>query len=286
MIKEKYSEGRINMICQLLQNESKNGTPKDYDVRIDELKIISRTSDPELFMTHEEFLRPESKSICIHLYDGNSKRCVKYMLLLQEEQTDQKRMDKEHKEVLAGIENTITEKISKEKMQWQFDLLEKENEELKSKIAHSENVIDDLQAQVDSRASKFTETIVSLAGTYLQNNPNALSGVPIIGGLLSGPAKDQNFNGQGENAEDKAASFERADATKSPERQIVEGVTALFGGYKPHVMAILGYMHKQPQAILTLHAALGLPDIGTDASAPNPVNNVETPSKVAAEAVV
>jgi len=183
IVKEAYSSTRVNLIYQLLKNEAENGTPKEYDVRVDDLKVVSRTTDPERFHGHEEFVLPETKSITINIYDGTSNRCTRYHLVLKEEEPT--------KQELSGIEKTINAKMLQERKNWEYDQLKKEYDELEEKLDDAEEYAEQLRQEVqhlkdekNKTSNRVTDTIINLAGVYLARNPNALNGIPLLGGLL------------------------------------------------------------------------------------------------------
>lgn len=185
VIKDKYSDTKINLIYQMLLGEKEAGNLKEYDIRIDDLKVVSRTSDPERFFAHEDFIQENTRNVTVCLYDGASRRCTRYMLLLSEE-------DPQH-QTLSGIERTISEKIVLERDKWEFEQLKTRYEEQTQQLRESEEYhgqlqerIRELEAEKASRPNKITDTIIGLAGMYLSKNPNALNGIPIIGGLLGG----------------------------------------------------------------------------------------------------
>ena len=136
IIKEVYSSTRVNLIYQLLRNEADNGTPKEYDVRVDELKVVSRTSDPERFHGHEEFVLPETRSVIINIYDGTSNRCNRYNLLLREEDPSQQE--------LSGIEKSINTKMLQERKKWEFDKLKEDYDDLKEQLGEAEEYAEQL----------------------------------------------------------------------------------------------------------------------------------------------
>lgn len=190
LAKEMYSANRVNLIYQLLKNEADNGTPKEYDVKVDELKVVSRTSDPERFYSHEEFVLPETRNITINIYDSKSHRCTRYILLLREEEPS--------KQELSGIEKSINTKMLQERKKWEYDQLKKEYDDLKEQLDESEEYadalktkIDQLEAEKSNKSNKITDTIIGLAGVLLASKPNALSGIPLIGDLLGGSKEKQ-----------------------------------------------------------------------------------------------
>ena len=100
IVKEKYTANRINLIYQMLCNDVQQGQPREYDIKVDELKVVQRTNDPETFHLHEDFVQPETRTITINLYDGNSRRCTKYQLYFGDSIPNENT-------TLSGIENTI-----------------------------------------------------------------------------------------------------------------------------------------------------------------------------------
>lgn len=188
IVKEAYSANRINLIYQLLKNEAENKQPKDYDVRIDELKVVSRTADPERFFDHEDFILADTRSVTINIYDGMSNRCTRYNLILKEEPS---------KDGLAGIEQAVTTQIAQERSKWEYDRLKKDYEDKVQQLEEAEQYHRDLEEEIarmreekNKSSNKLTETIVGLAGVYLSQNPNALSGIPLIGGLFNGSSNN------------------------------------------------------------------------------------------------
>lgn len=122
IVKEKYAGQRIDSIIRILENETAAGRPKDFDIRVDELKVVPRTHNIEEFLNHEEFINAQTQSVSITLYEGNSRHYTRYVLMLKEETTSLS----EQQKTLAGIESTINEKIQQQRNQWEKELLEQE----------------------------------------------------------------------------------------------------------------------------------------------------------------
>lgn len=183
-IKEPYSESRVEMISEFLKKEGANGTPKDYEIKIDELKVVSRNNNPDRFYEYEEFVVPESRNITIIIHD-KSHTCTKYILLLQQEA---------HKdEELSGSERNLNVKMQHEKAKWAYNQLQRDYTNLKQQLKECEdycNLLKDknheLEVEKNKSSGKLTETVIGLAGTYFANNPEALGRIPIIGTILGG----------------------------------------------------------------------------------------------------
>ena len=254
IVKEVYSPTRVNLIYQLLRNEAESGSPKEYDIRVDELKVVSRTSDPERFHGHEEFVLPETKSIIINIYDGTSNRCTRYNLLLREEEPT--------KQELSGIEKSINAKMIQERRKWEYDQLKKEKEELEEQLEEAEEFAEQLKMEVQhlkdekqKSSNKLTDTIINLAGIYLNKNPNALSGVPLIGGLLGSGDKSSESDdcevtvSEGEAVFSKQSQPKVKTYTGEIKQDDIEGLElALIPFFKEEHLEDIGeiieYLHK------------------------------------------
>eukprot|EP01036_Dinobryon_divergens_P035616 gene35616-46190_t len=198
IVREKYTEKRVNLIYQMLLNEKEAGNAKDYDVSIDELIVISRNRDPERFFDHEDFIQDDTKN--------------------EQEST--------HQQALAGIEKTIDDRLSQAKEQWDHDQLKKENESLREEVEELEkysevlqNTISILEAEKQKSSSKITDAVIGLAGVYLSKNPNVLSGLPLIGDFLGSDVKtdssSQNSVDDAEAIQDSKVSFSKKQQTYS-----------------------------------------------------------------------
>ena len=107
IVKEKYSGARINLLYQLLQSDYEDGRPREYDISVDDLKVVRRTTDPEKFFSHEDFIAEETKYLTITLYEGTSKRNTRYVYYLKEGA-------EEEKATLSGIEQTMNDKMQQQ----------------------------------------------------------------------------------------------------------------------------------------------------------------------------
>lgn len=211
IVREKYTEKRVNLIYQMLLNEKEASNAKDYDVSIDELIVISRNRDPERFFDHEDFIQDDTKNITVRLFVGNSRRCTRYVLFLKEQEPT-------HQQALAGIEKSIDDRLSQAREQWDHDQLKKENESLKGELEEMEEYSEMLQKHItmlesekQKSSSKITDTIIGLAGVYLSKNPNVLSGLPLIGDFMGGQeTKDSSvpaFGNDDDSQQDSKVSF-------------------------------------------------------------------------------
>lgn len=206
LVKEQYSVNGVNRIYQLLKNEAERGIAKEYDVKVDALKVVGRNCDPERFFEHETFLLGNSKNITVNIYDGSSPRCTRYMLLLSPEEPSGQE--------LSGIEKSINIRLQQEKKGWEYEKLKKENTQLREELAEAgkysgklEKHIAAFKEEKQKMPSKLTDTLISLAGVYISRNPGALNGIPILGSILGAGQPGGNTTDDTE-TNDETAQFE------------------------------------------------------------------------------
>ena len=214
IVKEKYTAQKINLLFQLLQSDYEDGRPREYDICVDDLKVVRRTTDPEKFFAHEDFINEETSYITITLYEGTSKRNTRYVYGMKD--------GEEEKAGLSGIEQTVNDKINAQRKQWDFEQLQKENEDLKGELEEQNDYIEKLETMLEEEKSKKASIkdnwgeVFSLAlEGMVRRNTHLLNGIPLIGQGLAGVVEQDNkrIEDKGETAESKIeerhASFQK-----------------------------------------------------------------------------
>jgi hypothetical protein len=188
---------------QILLNSQQQGQPREYDIKVDELKVVQRTNDPEQFFRHEEFILPDTQSICITLYEGTSNRNSRHLFVLNE--ADNNKQDN-NQQSLDGIEKMLEAKMDKERQQWNLQLLQKENESLKQQLEDAEEYTEQLEGEITALKEKKFEAGKNigavLSGAFealVRNNPSMLKSIPggeALAGLLTEDNRQDIFNRQ------------------------------------------------------------------------------------------
>lgn len=219
-----YNNQKIGLLKQILLNNAESGKPIDYEIRVDEMKVVQRTNDPEQFDNHEEFVTEETRKIVILFYDGNSRRNTRHTFLRKEEEKNPQQ------NTLSGveIEKIVSEKLLQEKKQWQQELIEKENKELKEKIEEAEEfiqkqgkIIQDLKSDRKLGDMQWGELIGIAGESILRRNTHLLAKVPGMS-ELAGVIKSDNKNlqKQVENPEPQAeASFSKPKESNKEQKE-------------------------------------------------------------------
>lgn len=278
IVKEKYSSNRINMLHQILVNDHEQGYPRDFDIKVDELKVVQRTNDPERFFLHEEFVQPETDCITINIYDGSSRRCTKYQLYFGEVQNNGV--------TLSGIENTIQEKIGVERKNWEYDQLRKEKEEQSKQLTEAEEYIEQLEEKLSSVKAEFDEVkskrvgmaemnagrLIGFATEYIvKNHPAITRKLPLLSGLSGLLTEDSTENTLAGTAQDLSATSETAvsftrkeEPSINPTDEITQAKLSFLSDLEAafstaqlkKVMAILQGLVEQPDQLDTIHDLL------------------------------
>jgi hypothetical protein len=220
--KQKYDPAKIEKLAGYLRIYHEKGQPIDYEILIDGLKAVRRTSDPEMFSTFENFIEADSKGMEILFYNGSSNVHEKRIFFFDDE-------DKKDKG-LSGIEieGLVQEGINKKEKEWQFKELQRDNADLKRKVSDLEKEIDDLEREKEALEANQSplkgflgELGSSFVESFIRRNPKIINGIPggeALAGLLEKEEspKDQsttdsevNFKAKSEspslNEEDQAA---------------------------------------------------------------------------------
>ena len=216
IVKEKYTAQKINLLFQLLQSDYEDGRPREYDICVDDLKVVRRTTDTEKFFSHEDFINGATNYITITLYEGTSKRNTRYVYNMKDRE--------EEKTTLSGIEQTVNDKIIAQRKQWDFEQLQKENDDLKGELEEQNEYIEKLETMLEEEKSKkasikdnWSEVFSLALEGVVRRNTHLLSGIPLIGQGLAGVVEHDNkrLEDKIENAElkteERHASFKKVD---------------------------------------------------------------------------
>lgn len=192
IVNQKYNGAKINLLHQVLQSDADEGRPREYDIVVDDLKVVRRTTDPDKFFLHEDFVSGETKTVIITIYEGTSKRNTRYIFELKEGEEG-------GKATLSGIENAMNEKLLQQRKAWEYEQLQKELEELKEEMDEQEAYVEKLEGLLQEEKGKkislkdnWGEVMsVALEG-MVRRNSHLLGGIPMIGQGLAGVIDQDN----------------------------------------------------------------------------------------------
>ena len=192
-----YGNEKIGLLKQMLIIRSEAGKPSDYEIRVDDMKVVPRTNDIDQFDNHEEFITEETHKVVVLIYDGSSRRNTRYNYKLKEEKQSQPQQNG-----LSGteFEKLLNEKLEQREQKWKQELLEKENKELKQELAEAEEYTGNLATAIENLKSnrkvgdmQWAEMLGAAAESILRRNTDLISKVPGMG-ALAGVIEQDNKN--------------------------------------------------------------------------------------------
>jgi hypothetical protein len=230
-----YDPVKVEKIKHLLFNFHQKGSPRSFEVYVDEMKVVDRTDNPEDFDTYLDFMDDDTKYIRFILYYSlNSPRNEQYYFEINPNKSKSFSGD------LSGfeLETKIDDKILTERQKWETEQRQKEQakeiEELKAKLTDAEEYITTLENSVEDLKTNGTKAkagwgeiaSVALEG-IIRRNPQLLTAIPggeALAGILSespnqkaieeAPKSEVSFQPKTENTNTNAEDSERLYVVK------------------------------------------------------------------------
>lgn len=193
---EKYDLVRIEKLKHFLESNQQSGRPKFYEVFVDNLKVVDKTSDPTVFDNYLVYMGDDTRMVKVLIYTSteNCPRNDKFIFTVRDTQQENR-----HEE-LSGIEveNRINTAIEKERANNHLQVLQKELEQARQKLQECEEYNDELEEKLTAVETEFeafrkkkisfsemnTGKLVGFATDYfMKNYPSLSSKVPLISAL-------------------------------------------------------------------------------------------------------
>jgi hypothetical protein len=196
---EKYNPDKIELIKQSLQQLIDAGQPRYYEIQVDGLKMVGKTTDLTRFESYEPFLSDETDEIKFMLYQGNSHKYDSFTHYLKE---DSYAVMSAPKPTLNDVPEVMEDKIKqalreRDVLDYKKRIveLEEELEENKDYVLVLENQVEELQKKVEiltlteiskNRNQDLIMALVSKGSDFIKRNPQVLSGIPFVGETIAG----------------------------------------------------------------------------------------------------
>jgi hypothetical protein len=191
----KYTPQKINKLKEYLDRSKEMDKPIEYEIFVDGLKAVPRTSKPEAFDLHETFVDADTCNIEIIFYRGSSNHNDRHIFTFKEEAKHQSL------DGLGDIETRIKDALTKAEKEHELKSLLKENDELKDQINDLIDEINNLEANVKVLEEKQSPLNGILGGfganlveSLILKNPKLLSAIPggqALAGFIE-PAEKQS----------------------------------------------------------------------------------------------
>jgi hypothetical protein len=199
--KEKYSAEEAERIYEYLSVYHDRAQPIQYEIIVDNFKAVRRTDDLSMFHVYENFIKPKTKAVEFLLFTGNSNNNDKYILYFGEDE----------QKGLSGleVEKRIQDGIDREKRNWEFDQLRRENQELKEDLNQQDKEIEGLEKEIERLEREREEMLskqsplkgvvgeigASVIESMIRRNPKTIAriipGGEALSGLLEQEAKQR-----------------------------------------------------------------------------------------------
>jgi hypothetical protein len=269
-VKAIFDQQKIDTLKRYLCKESDRGRGKDFEIIVDEFKVVPRTSDVKEFDDYEPDVKDDTRKVSILIYDGKeTNRNTRYTFFLQEESLTapvQKSLGS-----FDDVAQVIQQKLDEKDREHQLAHLQEKLQEVTGKLEEAEEYSEQLEGEIEKlRTEKgikqynFAELggqlLVSMIHSGAKKNPllGTLSG--ILGGendpnrpaIPPAPANP-----------DSEATFKEAEQQQhysEQEQQIMGSLRLMSGqlepGLLPVINRILCTLVQYPELIIPVAESL------------------------------
>lgn len=224
---DKYDTAKLDALYQIVKNAQVGGTAQDYEILVDGLRVVPRTSNPESFNNFSDFIQEDSKTVLIKMYRGGSNLQDKFFFHITDVPSKGESLNGFVNNTKGESEIEQKERLLKE---IRYDQLEKENKELKSKLEECERDNDKLHDDLEQLKQGKLLSIGEMGSSIIMGlvkHPKVQENFPALSGFAEGSTKEQTAN---EVKPEEEASFKRKG---EPEKKddVVETVSEEEKGY-------------------------------------------------------
>lgn len=197
---EKYDLLKIERLKHYLESAHEKGKPKFYEIFVDNLKAVDKTSDPDAFDEYLVYMGEDTRLIKVLIYTSTEACPLNDKFLFTITSPDKEKEERRRGE-LSGIE--IEEKIhsvvQQERDKMNTELLKKEIERLEADLEETEQYVEELEKRLEetkntkATAKENLGEVFSLAlESMIRRNTHLLGGIPLLGQGLAGVVEQDN----------------------------------------------------------------------------------------------
>jgi hypothetical protein len=230
-----YNAEALAKLKSWLGTMGEKGHKKFFEIFVDNARVVHKTDNLDDFDDHEMWMDEKTKVIRVLVY--NSEGSHRYQpfeyrteFYLTELDQASKKSDQALQQSLSGldVDKKIETALTKQKQEFAFDTLKKENTDLKTKVKDADDYIVRLEDRIhvfESQKFKLNQdTIVSIGTGILsgvvKNNPEIIEKIPrgVLNGIVSTMAT-ANKKDNSEDTESGASYSKRANSTEAEENE-------------------------------------------------------------------
>lgn len=178
-VEQPFNPAMIDNIKRILEMHNKGGKQQTYEIEVDGLDVVQRTSVTEVFDNYKTFVHPTTRKIIVTVYRGvKTPACTKHIFLKEKETpkenlgTVQQNPSTSQPGYLSGTEvkQMMQDMLEKERMSNQILMLQRERDELEKKMKEAEEYMAKLQSGInllqqekESKGNVIIDKLVDLA---------------------------------------------------------------------------------------------------------------------------
>ena len=232
---EKFSREKMELVKDHLEDQKSMSEPVDYEIAIDNFKVVRRTNDVSRFDKYERYLTNDSRKVEVLIFTGQSNYSERRTFVLKDDETEPAPVQPApvQEKGLSGIEveNMIAEGIKKDRKEREVeDLkaenneLEKEVKELESEVEKLENALTEMKAKESPLKGVFGEIGSVMVESFIKRNPQILASIPggqALAGFLEDDSKKQTETAQ---QPELQVSFRASDKSQEESQEAKEAI--------------------------------------------------------------
>ena len=201
---ERYNPDQIELIKQSLQQLKDAGKPRFYEIKVDGLQMVGRTTDISHFDSFEQAITEDTEEVKFMLYQGTSHKYDSFTHVFKENIMPVQAVQPSLNDIPELLEDKVKQALRERDVvdyRKRITELEEELEDNKDYAEALEKQLEALQKQVEiltlSETSKNRNHDLILAllskGTeFIKRNPQVLNNIPLLGETLAGDVQRQN----------------------------------------------------------------------------------------------
>lgn len=201
---ERYNPDQIELIKQSLQQLVDAGKPRFYEIKVDGLQMVAKTTDLTRFDNYEQNISEETEEIKFMLYQGTSHKYDSFTHTFKEDNTPVHIPQQTLNAVPELVEDKVKQALRERDVvdyKKRIVEIEEELEENKDYVLALENQIEDLQKKLEfltltetskNRNHDLILALLAKGGEFIKRNPQVLNNIPLLGETLAGDMQRQN----------------------------------------------------------------------------------------------
>ncbi|TRU49817.1 MAG: hypothetical protein EWV91_07030 [Microcystis aeruginosa Ma_QC_Ca_00000000_S207] len=184
---QKYDPQKIERLKQFLEKQAAKGQARYYEIYVDNLKAVPRTTDITDFDSYTEFLDEQTEKIKVKIYSTSPTSAHHDLHVFIMHVAEQAK-----EQGLSGIEikSEINKEVSLARERWEAEQVKKELGETQKQLEQAEQYIEKLEGKLEEASSKrklgdvqWGEVASIALEGVMRRNAHLLAAIPGAEGL-------------------------------------------------------------------------------------------------------